>query len=72
VPDGYRPRSYPVHGRAPRFLGPGTAVPSGGAAPPASPVWAERSAGELTGPMWKRSPRLTEPINAENPITEVS
>lgn len=29
-------------------------VPSGGAAPPTSPVWAERSAGELTGLMWSR------------------
>ena len=27
VPDGYRPRSYPVHGRVPRFLGPGTSRP---------------------------------------------
>jgi hypothetical protein len=49
VPDGYRPRSYPGHGRVPRYLGPGTAVPSGGAAPPASPVWTERQqAAELS------------------------
>jgi hypothetical protein len=48
VPGGYRPRSRPVHGRVPRFSDQAP-VPSGGAAPPASPVWAERSAGELTG-----------------------
>jgi len=26
VPDGYRPRSHPVHNRVPRYLGPGTST----------------------------------------------